>query len=172
MCLVHRGIIVLLFFFFASQFHYKGLTCCCRERSRRAAEPELSKSVSILCDHHCMCFMGISLEMDGLIHMERQKLPFTIENILSKYPNSNGDRKSCGTCSTGVKEKAVSPVGGHAEAVHHACLCCCYCSHCGDIYQTDFINEGKTKPILFMKRVTAVDTFESGFDFSNAYFAP
>lgn len=80
--------------------------------------------------------------------MERQKFPFTIENILSKYPNSTGDRR-CGT--SGLKEK--SPAGGQTEAAHHACLCCCYCSHCGDIYQADFIHEGKTK--LFL-RVTSV----------------
>lgn len=82
--------------------------------------------------------------MDGLFRMERQKFPFTIENILSKYPNSNGDRQPCGT--SGLKEKAVSPVGGQTETAHHACLCCCYCSHCGDIFQPDFIHEGKTKP--------------------------
>lgn len=74
--------------------------------------------------------------------MDRQKFPFTIENILSKYPNSNGDRRSCG--ASGLKDRVVSPVGGQAETVHHTCLCCCYCSHCGDVYQTDFIHEGKT----------------------------
>ncbi|XP_038589914.1 homeobox protein goosecoid-2 [Micropterus salmoides] len=88
--------------------------------------------------------------MDGLIRMERQKFPFTIENILSKYPNSNEDRWSCGT--SGLKEKAVSPVGGQTATVHHACLCCCYCSHCGDIFQADFIHEacqyGCPAPIL------------------------
>ncbi|XP_044031013.1 homeobox protein goosecoid-2-like isoform X1 [Siniperca chuatsi] len=77
--------------------------------------------------------------MERLIGMERQKFPFTIENILSKYPNSNEDRRPCGT--SGLKEKAVSPVGGQTETVHRACLCCCYCSHCGDIFQTDFIHE-------------------------------
>ncbi|XP_029300533.1 homeobox protein goosecoid-2 isoform X2 [Cottoperca gobio] len=80
-------------------------------------------------------------KMDGRIRMERHKLPFTIDNILSKYPNSNVDRRSCGTSGAGLKEKAVCPAGGQTEAVHHACLCCCYCSHCGDIYQTDFIHE-------------------------------
>lgn len=78
--------------------------------------------------------------------MERQKFPFTIENILSKYPNSNGDRRTCGTSGAGLKEKAVSPVGDQTETVHHACLCCCYCSHCGDIFRSDYIPEGKTKP--------------------------
>uniref|UniRef100_A0A4W6CPU2 Goosecoid homeobox 2 n=1 Tax=Lates calcarifer TaxID=8187 RepID=A0A4W6CPU2_LATCA len=51
--------------------------------------------------------------------MERQKFPFTIENILSKYPNSNGDRRTCGTSGAGLKEKAVSPVGDQTETVHH-----------------------------------------------------
>lgn len=105
--------------------------------------------------------------MDGLIRMERQKFPFTIENILSKYPDGNGDGRSCGTSGAGLKEKRVSPVGGQTETVHCARLCCCYCSHCGDVLQTDFIHEGKTS-ILSMRRVTSVDTFWTGFDFSNA----
>ncbi|KAM3599550.1 uncharacterized protein V6R79_007854 [Siganus canaliculatus] len=78
--------------------------------------------------------------MDGQIGMERQKFPFTIENILSKYPNSNGDRRSCGTNGAGLQrtEKAISPTG---DTAHPVCLCCCYCSHCEDIFQTDFIHE-------------------------------
>ncbi|XP_026211891.1 homeobox protein goosecoid-2 [Anabas testudineus] len=79
--------------------------------------------------------------MDGLIRMEKQKFPFTIENILSKYPNGNGDRLSCGTNVVGLNENSVSPVGGKTDTIHHACLRCCYCSHCGDIFQTDFIHE-------------------------------
>lgn len=48
MCLVHRGDYSFTIFF-ASQFHYKGLARCCRQRrSRRAAEPELSKSVPMI----------------------------------------------------------------------------------------------------------------------------
>ncbi|CAJ1070546.1 homeobox protein goosecoid-2 [Xyrichtys novacula] len=77
--------------------------------------------------------------MDGLIRIEREKFPFTIENILSKYPNSNGEGRPCGTAV--LKEKVVGASGGHTERVHHACMCCCCCSHCGDIFQTDFIHE-------------------------------
>lgn len=130
--------------FFASQFYYKGLRHCERERRRRrAAEAELSKR--FLSHPVIIVLFGISLEMDGLIAMGKQKFPFTIENILTKYPNTNRDRRSCGT-SAGLKEKAVSPAGGRTGTVHHACLCCCcYCSHCGDILQADFINDGKTK---------------------------
>lgn len=84
--------------------------------------------------------------MDRPFGMERQKFPFTIENILSKYPNGDGDRRPCGTSGSGLKERPVSPVGVHAETVHRACLCCCYCSHCGDVFQAEFIHEGKTKP--------------------------
>ncbi|XP_037341207.2 homeobox protein goosecoid-2 [Pungitius pungitius] len=79
--------------------------------------------------------------MDGLNRIERQKFPFSIENILSNYPTTNGVRRSCGASGAGLKERALSPVGGQREAVHHTCPCCCYCSHCGDIYQTDFIQE-------------------------------
>ncbi|XP_008301130.1 homeobox protein goosecoid-2 [Stegastes partitus] len=77
--------------------------------------------------------------MNGLIRMERQKFPFTIENILSKYPNSNGDKRPCG--ASGLKEKTVGPAGGQTDTVPPACLCCCYCSHCADIFHTDFIHE-------------------------------
>ncbi|XP_056146810.1 homeobox protein goosecoid-2 [Lampris incognitus] len=31
--------------------------------------------------------------------------------------------------------------GGPAEAMHHTCLCCCYCSHCGEVFQTEFFHE-------------------------------
>nr|XP_019937649.1 PREDICTED: homeobox protein goosecoid-2 [Paralichthys olivaceus] len=80
--------------------------------------------------------------MDGVMRMERQKFPFTIENILTKYPDSNGDRWTCGTSGAAVKEKTVSPAGDQTETVvHHACVCCCYCSHCGDILRADFIHE-------------------------------
>lgn len=51
MCLVHRGDYSFTIFF-ASQFHYKGLTCCCTE----AEEPLSLKSVvSITCEHHSLC---------------------------------------------------------------------------------------------------------------------
>ncbi|KAM7392913.1 hypothetical protein PAMA_007839 [Pampus argenteus] len=79
--------------------------------------------------------------MDKRIMVERQKFPFTIENILRKYPNSNGDIQSCGTSGVGLKDKAMNPAGGQTDTVHHTCLCCCYCSHCGDIFQTDFMHE-------------------------------
>uniref|UniRef100_A0A672FQD8 Goosecoid homeobox 2 n=1 Tax=Salarias fasciatus TaxID=181472 RepID=A0A672FQD8_SALFA len=82
--------------------------------------------------------------MDGLIRTVGQKFPFTIENILSKYPSSSGDKYG----PSEVKEKMAALAGSHTEAVHHACLCCCYCSHCADIFQTDLIHEGKTKLCL------------------------
>lgn len=127
------------FFFFASQFHYKGLHTVV-ERGEAEEQPSLNcGSVSISWHHCCFCFIVICLELNGLVRMERHKFPFSIENILRKYPNSNG------TSGAGIKEKAVSPAGGQTEAVHHACLCCCYCSHCGDIYQADFIHEGECK---------------------------
>ena len=145
MCLVRRGIIVELFFFpflfFLFFFAYKGWTHCCRKR-RRATEAEIPQTV--VCRYPViitvLCFLGISLEMDGLVGMERQKFPFTIENILSKYPNNSGDKGSCGTTGFGFKEKT--------ESGHHACLCCCYCSHCADMFHTDFIHEGRTNPAV------------------------
>ncbi|XP_058472428.1 homeobox protein goosecoid-2 [Solea solea] len=79
--------------------------------------------------------------MDRLIRMDGQKFPFTIENILSKYPNGNSDRWTCTTSGAGLNESTVSPVGDQIETVHHTCVCCCCCSHCGDILRSDFIHE-------------------------------
>ncbi|XP_029024055.1 homeobox protein goosecoid-2 [Betta splendens] len=139
MCLVHRG--DYSFTFFSSQFHYKGLTHCCTEGRRRGAvEPEQQNGFF----HYSVIivyFIGISLELNGLRMVERQKFPFTIENILSKYPNSNGDRLSFGISGAGRDQKAATPDGRKTDTARHACLCCCYCSHCGDIVHTDFIQE-------------------------------
>ncbi|KAF7667556.1 hypothetical protein LDENG_00057800 [Lucifuga dentata] len=41
----------------------------------------------------------------------------------------------------------MSPAGGQTDTVHHACLCCCCCSHCGDVFHTDFVHEGKSRII-------------------------
>lgn len=80
--------------------------------------------------------------MDGPIRRTRQKLPFTIENILSRYPNSNGGQRSAG-----LDESAASPVVVQKEVFRCACLCCCCCccSHCGDLLQADFSRKGELK---------------------------
>nr|XP_057920805.1 homeobox protein goosecoid-2 isoform X2 [Doryrhamphus excisus] len=65
--------------------------------------------------------------MDALMRLERQKFPFSIEDILRKYPD---------TCENfggaGVKDEMRS-----SSCVHQTCLCCCCCccccSRCGDI---------------------------------------
>uniref|UniRef100_A0A3P9H7N3 Goosecoid homeobox 2 n=1 Tax=Oryzias latipes TaxID=8090 RepID=A0A3P9H7N3_ORYLA len=72
---------------------------------------------------------GISLKMDGLMRMERQKFSFSIESILSKCPNSLGEKLACGARVLGLKERAVCSAGGPAESVGHACLCCCSCPY-------------------------------------------
>ncbi|MEQ2170890.1 hypothetical protein GOODEAATRI_005039 [Goodea atripinnis] len=74
--------------------------------------------------------------MGGHIKMERQKFPFTIENILSKYPSGIGENQSYGISVLGLKEKMVCP-----ESVHQACLCCCFCSHCADMFHSDLIHK-------------------------------
>ncbi|KAM9306154.1 uncharacterized protein KZ484_026680 [Pholidichthys leucotaenia] len=73
--------------------------------------------------------------MDALVMTERQKFPFTIENILNKYPNGNG------VSTFELKEKTGSPAGGQAEAHRRSCLCCCYCSRCADVFHTEFVHE-------------------------------
>ncbi|XP_030004242.1 homeobox protein slou [Sphaeramia orbicularis] len=82
-----------------------------------------------------VCFTGICLEMD------RQKFTFTIDNILNKYPNNNGDIWSFGTSVVGPRERSVSPVQNQRDTVHHTCLCCCCCSHCGDVFKAELIHE-------------------------------
>lgn len=153
MCLVHRGGLWFCFFFLASQFHYKGLTRCCKEKKEKEKSNWGSKSPLCVCHNNLWSPLLLSFHWNlfggGLIRMERQKFPFTIENIL-KYPSRSGDKRSYGASGLGLKEKTVSPAGGQTEAVHHACLCCCYCSHCADILQPDFIHEGRTIPSAFV----------------------
>uniref|UniRef100_H3CUK3 Goosecoid homeobox 2 n=1 Tax=Tetraodon nigroviridis TaxID=99883 RepID=H3CUK3_TETNG len=76
--------------------------------------------------------------MDGPIRRPRQKLPFTIDNILSRFPNGNGGQRSAG-----AGESAAGPLA----VLRCACLCCCgcCCSHCGDLLQADFSHEGELK---------------------------
>lgn len=93
--------------------------------------------------------------MDGLIRVERQKFPFTIDNILRKYSSSDEEGRSCGPRDVGLKEKVLSRAGGQTDTAHHTCLCCCYCSHCGDVFQTDFFREGETKLRLLQPGVTS-----------------
>ncbi|XP_015240608.1 PREDICTED: homeobox protein goosecoid-2 [Cyprinodon variegatus] len=73
--------------------------------------------------------------MDGFIKMERQKFPFTIENILNKYPSSNGKKHAGEPDDLGLEEKTCP------EPVHHTCLCCCFCSHCASMFHSDLIHE-------------------------------
>ncbi|XP_061888008.1 homeobox protein goosecoid-2-like [Entelurus aequoreus] len=57
--------------------------------------------------------------MDALVRLERQKFPFSIEDILRKYPHAYQD--------FALKEET--------SCVHQACscCCCCLCSRCGDL---------------------------------------
>uniref|UniRef100_A0A8C6WNZ8 Goosecoid homeobox 2 n=1 Tax=Neogobius melanostomus TaxID=47308 RepID=A0A8C6WNZ8_9GOBI len=73
--------------------------------------------------------------------MERQKFPFTIKDILNKYPNNNTDSPSCGIMLSGVEDKPRLSVN------HQTCFCCCYCSHCshcGELLQTDYVHDACT----------------------------
>ncbi|XP_075901157.1 pituitary homeobox 2 [Nelusetta ayraudi] len=72
--------------------------------------------------------------MEGLMRTESQKLPFTIDNILSRYP-------SCGAGGAALRDHAASPAAVQVEAAHRSCLCCCFCSNCGDVFHTEFIHE-------------------------------
>lgn len=74
--------------------------------------------------------------MEGLIRTERQKLPFTIDNILSRYP-------SCAASGAAPGDRAASPAAVQVEAARRSCICCCFCSNCGDLFHTEFIHEGR-----------------------------
>ncbi|XP_028319302.1 homeobox protein goosecoid-2 [Gouania willdenowi] len=81
--------------------------------------------------------------MDAGIMGGREKLPFTIENILNKFPNTNGDERG----GSALKEELSKPGGSQTEYIHHTCLCCCCCcccynNHCAaDVYHTELIHE-------------------------------
>ncbi|KAJ3604780.1 hypothetical protein NHX12_026832 [Muraenolepis orangiensis] len=80
--------------------------------------------------------------MRGLFSMERQRFPFTIENILNLFPGGSGE----GTggrgpaAAGGLKGKAE---GRATEANQHACcLCClCCCLHCGEVLPSDLLHQ-------------------------------
>ncbi|KAJ0057284.1 hypothetical protein NL108_002233 [Boleophthalmus pectinirostris] len=77
--------------------------------------------------------------------MERQKFPFSIENILNTCPSTLADSSSYGVVGSGVKEK-LQPSVNRVDPGHQTCFCCCYCSHCaycGEVFQTDYIHEGR-----------------------------
>lgn len=73
--------------------------------------------------------------MDGAIRRQRQKFPFTIEDILSRYPNSGRGRRSAG-----LNERAASPVVAQAEVFGGGCLCCCCC--CSHPHREDLLQAG------------------------------
>ncbi|XP_061782654.1 homeobox protein goosecoid-2-like [Nerophis lumbriciformis] len=58
--------------------------------------------------------------MDALVRLEGQKFPFSIEDILRKYPHAYQD--------FALKEETSSCV--HQTC---SCCCCCLCSRCGDL---------------------------------------
>lgn len=130
MCLVHRGGLQIYLFFYHLAI---------RARQDVAQRQTCSWARSVRRCYGLLCWCS-ELKMDGPIRRPRQKLPFTIENILSRYPNSNGGRRS-----TGLEERAASPVLVQTEVFHCACLCCCCCSRCGDLLQADFSHEGELK---------------------------
>ncbi|CDQ60946.1 unnamed protein product [Oncorhynchus mykiss] len=81
--------------------------------------------------------------MEGSSRMERQKFPFTIDNILNRFPINNAEsRQSGATHNTvpgedGVRSESI-PAGSHIEPPQHTCSCCWYCSHCGEVFQADY----------------------------------
>ncbi|CAL8281340.1 unnamed protein product [Gadus morhua 'NCC'] len=82
--------------------------------------------------------------MKGLFGMARQNFPFTIENILNKFPDKSSEEKNLlDSAAVGLKEKAEgSATGRPTETVHHTCcLSCCCCFHCGEVFHSDFIHE-------------------------------
>ncbi|KAL0965634.1 hypothetical protein UPYG_G00283770 [Umbra pygmaea] len=76
--------------------------------------------------------------------MDRQKFPFTIDNILNTFPRHNEDARSSVTHSTVAVEdgtRSENIVAGSLEHLQPACSCCCYCSHCGEVFQADYAPE-------------------------------
>ncbi|KAF7688480.1 hypothetical protein HF521_013287 [Silurus meridionalis] len=77
-------------------------------------------------------------------HMEKKMFAFSIDSILSRTFEKS-DRSKVNTASdTRLSSKdgpslesgmSRNPV----EPPHHVCVCCCYCSHCGEMLQTDYL---------------------------------
>uniref|UniRef100_A0A8C7DD49 Homeobox domain-containing protein n=1 Tax=Oncorhynchus kisutch TaxID=8019 RepID=A0A8C7DD49_ONCKI len=62
--------------------------------------------------------------------MERQKFPFTIDNILNRFPINNEESGQSGATHNtvpgedGVRSESI-PTGSHIEPPQHTCSCCC-----------------------------------------------
>ena len=107
--------------------------------------------------------------MKGLFGMARQKFPFTIENILNKFPEkSNEEINRLDSAALGLKEKAEGSTAGRpTETVHHTCcLSCCCCFHCGEVFHSDFIHESKSRNLCVWFLVWINQCFSNG----NYYF--
>ncbi|XP_055087789.1 homeobox protein goosecoid-2 [Periophthalmus magnuspinnatus] len=95
--------------------------------------------------------------------MERQKFPFSIENILSTCPHAPEDGPA--SAGSGLKHtpqpsvSRVDPGQRSGQRSEQTCFCCCFCSrcvYCGDVFQTDYVHEacayGWSKALLSDQR--------------------
>ncbi|XP_072548841.1 uncharacterized protein [Salminus brasiliensis] len=71
----------------------------------------------------------------------RKRFAFSIDSILSGTPE-RGDDGEAGEATTQQPHGSTDPepttTANLTEPVQHSCLCCCYCSHCGEMLQADY----------------------------------
>ncbi|KAJ0013139.1 hypothetical protein NQD34_017473, partial [Periophthalmus magnuspinnatus] len=111
------------------------------------------------------------------VSMERQKFPFSIENILSTCPHAPDDGPA--SAGSGLKHtpqpsvSRVDPGQRSGQRSEQTCFCCCFCSrcvYCGDVFQTDYVHEGRIykAAFSFLLRNTFVTVSACAYGWSKA----
>ncbi|XP_060768167.1 homeobox protein goosecoid-2 [Neoarius graeffei] len=77
-------------------------------------------------------------------HMEKKTFAFSIDSILSRTfekrdeskVNTDSDSQHSSKDGPDLESGATT---NPMEPLHHVCVCCCYCSHCGEMLQADYL---------------------------------
>ncbi|KAJ8393928.1 hypothetical protein AAFF_G00054610 [Aldrovandia affinis] len=82
--------------------------------------------------------------MEEVNGTERRKFSFTIEDILARFPRGGGERAVGQSPTSQLAQPSQDdvtleglPPAAQTDILDQPCLCCCYCSRCGDLLNTD-----------------------------------
>lgn len=80
-----------------------------------------------------------------------KRFTFSIDSILSGTfergdDGGAGEQHPQGPSMDPESTKTMTPI----EPLQHTCICCCYCSHCGEIIQADYLPTTRKTPSLTM----------------------